>query len=201
MRSLSVRSLAMFIAVATACTATPTSVAPTATPSPNLVAPRPTVAPRLAAAPPVMTPDGSLRFVTTSTNELQAEDVTTGTVRWTLSARIPASAPTMRWRIVVSDDGTSIYVQSLSDEQDLTYLGTQRIEARTGVELANDIKDEIYWYQNIVLWTAFTQGKLQMAVERPSAGGGGYWLRTLDPLTLNMITSVPMAARPAIPGP
>jgi len=161
----------------------------------------PVVAPRLAAAPPVVAPDGSLRFVTTPTNQLRAEDVTTGTVLWTLSARIPASAPTMRWRIVLSDDGTSVYVQSLSDEQDLTYLGTQRIEARTGSELASDFKDEIYWYQNIVLWTAFTQGKLQMAVERPSAGGGGYWLRTLDPLTLKMLTSVPMATRPATPGP
>jgi len=142
-----------------------------------------------------------VRFLTTTTNELRAEDVATGTVRWTLSARIPASAPGMRWRIVVSDDGTSIYVQSLSDEPRLTYLGTQRIEARTGVELANDFKDEIYWYENVVLWTAFTQGKLQMAIERPSAGGGGYWLRTLDPLTLKMLTSVPMAARPTTPGP
>jgi hypothetical protein len=107
----------------------------------------------------------------------------------------------MRWRIVLSDDGTSVYVQSLSDEQDLTYLGTQRIEARTGVELANDIKYEIYWYQNVVLWTAITQGKLQMAIERPSAGGGGYWLRTLDPLTLKVLTSVPVPTRPATPSP
>jgi len=146
-------------------------------------------------------PDGLLRFVTTPTNELRAEDVSTGTVRWTVSARIPASAPTMRWRVVVSDDGESVYVQSLSDEQDLTYLGTQRIDARTGVELANDIKYEIYWYQNVVLWTAFTQGKLQMAVERSPAGGGGYWLRTLDPLTLKMLTNVPVTTRPATPGP
>jgi hypothetical protein len=183
MRSISVRWLALLMLVATACTGAPA------------------VAPRLAAAPPVVAPDGSLRFVTTPTNELRAEDVATGTVRWTLSARIPASAPGMRWRIVLSDDGTSIYVQSLSDEQGLTYLGAQRIEARTGVELANDNKDEIYWYQNVVLWTAFTQGKLQMAIERPSAGGGGHWLRTLHPLTLKMLTSVPMATRPATPGP
>jgi len=201
MRSVSTRWFALLMLFATACTATPASVTPSATLAPIIVAPRPAVAPRLAAAPPVVAPDGLLRFVTTPTNELHAEDVATGTVRWTLSARIPASAPTMRWRIVVSDDGGSVYVQSLSDEQGLTYLGTQRIEARTGVELANDIKYEIYWYQNVVLWTAFTQGKLQMAIERPSAGGGGYWVRTLDPLTLKMLTSVPMTTRPATPGP
>jgi len=101
----------------------------------------------------------------------------------------------------MSDDGRSVYAQTTSDEPALTYQGTRRIEARTGVELANDIKYEIYWYQNVVLWTAFTQGKLQMAIERPSAGGGGYWLRTLDPLTLKMLTSVPVATRPATPGP
>jgi hypothetical protein len=201
MRSVSTRSLALLMLFATTCTATPASVTPSATLATTPVAPRPTEAPRLAAAPPVVAPDGSLRFVATPSNELRAEDVATGTVRWTVSARILASAPTMRWRIVVSDDGGSVYVQSLSDEQDLTYLGTQRIDARTGVELANDIKYEIFWYQNVVLWTAFTQGKLQMAVERPPAGGGGYWLRTLDPLTLKMLTSVPMATRPATPGP
>lgn len=198
---MSARSLAMFMVFATACAATPASVAPTATQSAILAAPRPAAAPRLAVTPPVAAPDGSLRFVTTPANELRAEDVPTGTVRWTLSARIPVTAQTMRWRVVVSDDGTSIYVQSLSDEEHLTYLGTRRIEARTGVELANDIKYEVYWYQNVVLWTAFTQGKLQMAVERPSAGGGGYWLRTLDPLTLKMLTSVPVTTRPATPGP
>jgi outer membrane protein assembly factor BamB len=201
MRSVSTRSFALLMLFATACTATPASVTPSATLAPTPVAPRPTVAPRLAAPPPVVAPDGSLRFVTTPSNELRAEDVATGTVRWTVSARIPASAPTMRWRIVMSDDGGSVYVQSLSDEQDLTYLGTQRIDARTGVELANDFKDEIYWYQNVVLWTAFTQGNLQMAIERPLAGGGGYWLRSLDPLTLKMLTSVPVATRPATPGP
>jgi outer membrane protein assembly factor BamB len=201
MRRISSWSIALPILVAAACTGAPAGVTPSAATSPILGAPRPAVALRLAAAPPVVAPDGSLRFVTTPSNELRAEDVATGTVRWTVSARIPASAPTMRWRIVVSDDGGSVYVQSLSDEQDLTYLGTQRIDARTGVELANDIKYEIYWYQNVVLWTAFTQGKLQMAIERPPAGGGGYWLRTLDPLTLKMLTSVPVATRPATPGP
>jgi hypothetical protein len=194
-------SLALPVLVAIACTGAPTSDTPSATTSPILGAPRPAVAPRLAAAPPFVAPDGSLRFVTTPTNELRAEDIAAGTLAWTLSARIPASAPTMRWRIVVSDDSGSVYVQSLSDEQGLTYLGTQRIEARTGIELANDFKYEIYWYQNVVLWTAFTQGKLQMAIERPPAGGGGYWLRSLDPLTLKMLTSMPMATRPANPRP
>jgi hypothetical protein len=107
----------------------------------------------------------------------------------------------MRWRILFSDDGASVYIQSLSDERALTYLGTQRIEARTGVELANDFKYEIYWYENVVLWTALTQGVMQMAIERAPAGGGGYWLRTFDPLTLKMLTDIPKATPPTKPGP
>src|SRR5258705_9814408 len=137
MRGVSTGSFVLLVLFATTCTATPATVTPSATLAPTTVAPRPTLAPRLAAAPPVVAPDGSLRFVTTPSNELRAEDVSTGVVRWTVSARIPASTPTMRWRIVVSDDGGSVYVQSLSDEQDLTYLGTQRLDARTAVELAS----------------------------------------------------------------
>jgi hypothetical protein len=156
---------------------------------------------RLAVAPPLIAPDGHLRFVTTPANELQAQDVATGAALWTLPVRIPAAAPAARWHVIVSDDGNSVYAQSISDEPALTYQGTRRLEARTGVELANDIKYEIYWYQNVVLWMALTQGKLQMAIERPPAGGGGYWLRTLDPMTLKVLTSVPIAARPATPGP
>ena len=126
----------------------------------------------------------------------------TGAALWTLPVRIPAAAPTARWHVVVSDDGNSVYAQSISDEPALTYQGTRRLEARTGVELANDIKFEIYWYENVVLWTAMSgDGKLHMAVQRPAAAGGGYWLRTLDPLTLKILTSVPMATRPATPGP
>jgi hypothetical protein len=184
---MAIRSLVVLVVVATACTAS------TPTPLP--------AAARLAVAPPLVTPDGQLRFVTTPTNDVQAEDVGTGTVRWKLSPRIPATAPAMRWRIVVSDDGSSVYIQSVSDDPGLRYLGTQRIEARTGAELANDFKDEIYWYQNVVLWTAFTRARVLMAVERPAAGGGGYWLRTLDPLTLKILTSVPTATPPAGPGP
>ncbi len=193
MRDMTFRSLAPLILVATACTAPPESRTPSEAPAP------PPVAARLAVAPPVLAPDAHLRFTTTPTNEVQAEDVATGTVRWTLSARIPAAAPATRWRIVFSDDGTSIYVQALSDERGLTYLGTRRIETRTGVELANDIKYEIYWYENVVLWTAFTQGVLEIAIERAPAGGGGYWLRTFDPLTLKMLTNIPKATPPVAP--
>jgi len=54
--------------------------------------------------------------------------------------------------------------------------------------LADDIKFEDYWYENLVLWTALTQdGRLQMAIKRASAAGGGYWLRTFDPLTLKNV--------------
>ena len=120
---------------------------------------------------------------------------------WTLPARIPVAAPTTRWHILVSDDGNSVYAQSVSAEPGLTYQGTQRIETRTGVELANDIKFEVYWYENVVLWTALrSDGKLQMAVQRPAAAGGGYWLRTFDPLTLRMLTDVPHSGPPPVGG-
>lgn len=199
-RGLSLRALVLLSAVVpTACVATPV---PTHEDNAQFQRPSPLPAVvRLAVAPPLIAPDGRLRFVTTPANELQAQDATTGAALWTLPVRIPTAAPTARWHVLVTEDSTSVYAQSTSDEPALTYQGMRRIEARTGVELANDIKYEIYWYQNVVLWTAFTQGKLQMAIERPSAGGGGYWLRTLDPLTLKVLTSVPMTTRPATPGP
>jgi hypothetical protein len=106
----------------------------------------------------------------------------------------------MHWRILVSNDGSSVYVQSVADAPSPTYLGTRRIDARTGVELANDIKYEIYWYENVVLWTALTPGGgLQMAIERAPTAGGGYRLRTFDPLTLTVLTDLPQAAPPAPP--
>lgn len=88
--------------------------------------------------------------------------------------------------------------KTLSDEQGLTYQGTRRLDARTGAELANDYKMEIYWYENIVLWTAIrSDGKLLMAVQRPR--DAGYWVRTLDPQTLRVIADVPRAGPPATP--
>lgn len=136
----------------------------------------------------------------TTQNWLAAEDVPTGTVLWTLPTRVPAAAPSARWRVLFSNDGSSLYVQSLSDERGLTYQGTRRIRSHTGDELANDVKFETYWYENVVLWTALARdGKLQMAVKRPSAAGGGYWVRTLDPRTLRMLTDVPHADPPAMP--
>ncbi len=204
MRGLSLRALVLLTAVVpTACIPTPVAT-PAATREINTQVQRASSSPaavRLAVAPPLVAPDGHLRFVTTAANELQAQDVATGAALWTLPVRIPAAAPTARWHVLVSNDGASVYAQSTSGEPALTYQGTRRLEARTGVELANDIKYEVYWYQNVVLWTALMQGKLQMAIERPPAGGGGYWLRTLDPLTLKMLTSVPMTTRPATPGP
>jgi hypothetical protein len=189
------RLLAFALAVTCACTATPQSASKTQTPSET-----PTAL-RLAVAPPVLAPDGQLRFVVTPANEVQAEDVATGAVQWTLAARILAGAATTRWRLLPSPDGTSIYVQALSDESGLTYLGTRRIDTRTGVEKANDYKFESYWYEDIVSWTALgTAGDLLMAVERPAAAGGGYWVRTLDPLTLKMRADVRQPGPPAIPG-
>ena len=159
-RGLSLRALVLsMVVVSTACVATPVAT-PVATREDNAHTQRPSPIPavvRLAVAPPLIAPDGRLRLVTTPANELQAEDEATGAALWTLPVRIPAAAPTARWHVLVSDDGTSVYAQSTSDEPALTYQGTRRIEARTGVELANDIKYEIYWYQNVVLWTAFTQ--------------------------------------------
>lgn len=195
-RYRSLGSLVLLILAATsACTATLETNDPSRAPS------RTEATARFAVAPPLLSPDGRLRFVTTPTNEVRAEDVATGTVLWTLPVRIPAVAPSVQWRFLFSDDGSSLYVQSLSDERGLTYQGTQRIEPRTGAELANDIKFEIYWYENVVLWTALrADGKLQMAVQRPIAGGGGYWVRTLDPQTLRMLTDVPQSGPPAIPG-
>ena len=155
----------------------------------------------LAVAPPLLTPDAQLRFVVSPANEVRAEDAATGAVRWTLGAPFLAGAATLHWRLLLTPDGASVYVQSLSDEPRLTYLGTRRIDARTGGEQANDYKFEIYWYENVVLWTALkTTGELLMAVKRPADAGGGYWVRALDPLTLKMRTDIPQPGPPAIPG-
>ena len=195
MRDIRTRLLVVFSLVVTfACTATPRSAVETQTPS------RTPIALGLAVAPPLLTPDGQLRFVVSPANEVRAEDAATGAVRWTLGAPFVAGAATLHWRLLLTPDGASVYVQSLSDEPRLTYLGTRRIDARTGGEQANDYKFEIYWYENVVLWTALkTTGELVMAVERPAAAGGGYWVRTLDPLTLKMRTDVPQPGPPAIP--
>src|SRR5439155_1539608 len=90
-----------------------------------------------------------LRFVVSPANEVRAEDPATGAVRWTLGAPFLAGAATLHWRLLLTPDGASVYVQSLSDEPRLTYLGTRRIDARTGIEQANDYKFEIYWYENV----------------------------------------------------
>lgn len=104
-------------------------------------------------------------------------------------------------RVLVSADSASVYVQLVrADGQSPTYLGTRRVDARTGVVLADDIKFEVYWYENLVLWTALTQdGRLLMAIKRASAAGGGSWLRTFDPLTLKMLTDVRQSTTPAAP--
>ena len=194
-RAASVLLVVLLSLIGSACEAAPQNNTETQRPSPA------SAAVRLAVAPPLIAPDGRLRFVTTPSNELRAEDVATGEALWTLPARIPAAAPTTRWHVLVSDDGSSVYAQSVSAEPGLTYQGTQRVEVRTGIELSNDIKFEIYWYENVVLWTALrSDGKLQMAVQRPTAAGGGYWLRTFDPLTLRMLTDVPQSGPPPVVG-
>ena len=191
---MSLRSLVLPIVVTLACTATPEGGTPTGKPSTT-----PAVA-RVAVAPPLLAPDGQVRFVTSVSNEVRAEDPATGAVRWTLPTPLLAGGSPMHWRLLVSDDGSSVHVQSVADGRSPTYLGTRRVDARTGAELATDIKFEIYWYENVVLWTALTHGGgLQMAIERAPAAGGGYRLRTFDPLTLKMLTDVPQAAPPAPP--
>lgn len=185
--------LAMLFATS-ACIGTPGEGGPSPTPSP------PAAAVTLGVVPPLLAPDGRLRVVTTPTNWLQGEDSATGAVLWTRAGGVPAASGSVRWRVLFSADGTSLYVQSLSDERGLTYLGTRRIEPRTGAELANDLKFESYWYENVVLWTALrADGKLQMAVQRPVTAGGGYWLRTLDPRTLKTLADGRQPGPPPIP--
>lgn len=131
---------------------------------------------------------------------MQAEDAATGAVLWSWPTRIPAARPTVHWRALFSHDGSSLYVQSLSSESGLTYQGTRRVEPRTGAELANDVKFEDRWYENVVLWTALGRdGKLQMAVQRPATAGGGYRLRTMDPTTLRILADASHGSPPAMP--
>ncbi len=157
---------------------------------------------RLASEPPLFSPDGRLHFVlSTLANELRAEDVATGALRWTLSQPLRPDRSPMRWRVVVSDDGTSVYVQMLYDAGTPTYLGTRRIDAGSGAELANDIKQDAYWYEDVVLWTALRNSGLQMSIRRAAAAGGGFRLRTLDPLTLAIRADAAPATAPPRPGP
>jgi hypothetical protein len=150
--------------------------------------------------PPLLAPDGKVRFAVTAANEVRAEDPATGAIRWTLPTVLQAGGSPLRLRLLLSDDAVSLYVQSIAEGPSPTYLGTRRIDARTGVDLANDIKTEIYWYENVVLWTALARdGYLLMAVQRAPAAGGGFWLRTFDPLTLKMLTEVRQAEAPASP--
>jgi hypothetical protein len=189
----SLQAVLLLVAVATGCTAGADGLRPAGQSATGSV-------PRLAAPPPFLGPDGNVRFVTTASNDLRAEDTATGAVRWTLQHPALPGSSFARWRLLVAGDGSSVYVQSVVDGGSPTYLGTRRVDARTGAELANDIKFETYWYENVVLWTALTQGGgLQMAIERASAAGGGYWLRTFDPLTLKMLTDVRQAAPPTPP--
>ena len=197
MRDVPMRVLVVLTLVLTfACTAIPQSTAETQTPS------RTPIALSLAVAPPLLTPDGQRRLVVSPANEVRAEDVATGAVRWTLGPPIQAGAATMRWRLLLTPDGSTVYVQSLSDEPRLTYLGTRRIDTRTGVEQANDYKFEIYWYENVVHWTALRRdAELQMAITRAPAGGGGSYFRTFDPLTLAIRSEIAQAGPPSTPRP
>jgi hypothetical protein len=155
---------------------------------------------RLAAPPPLLGPDGQVRFMTTAANEVRAEEAATGAVRWTLPTPVLAAGSSLHWRLLVAGGGSWVYVQSVLDGGSPTYLGTRRVDAHTGVELASDIKFEIYWYENVVLWTALTDGgPLKMAIERAKAAGGGYRLRTFDPLTLKMLTDVEQPMPPSVP--
>lgn len=187
--------LVLLVVFAAGCTAAPDVTMPAVQSSTT-----PSVA-RLAAPPPLLGSDGQVRFVATVSNEMRAEDPATGAVRWTLPTPVLAVGSPLHWRLLASDDGLSVYVQSVLDGPSPTYLGTRRIDARTGVELASDMKFEIYWYENVVLWTALSHGgDLQMAIARAPAAGGGYRLRTFDPLTLKMLTDAPQPAPPSIPG-
>jgi hypothetical protein len=187
-----VRLLVLLTFVATACVSVPAVTS--STKSADAV-----TGARLASAPPLSSPDGFLRFVSTPSNVLVAEDVATGALRWALPHFAP-NGSAMQWRVLVSDDGLSVYVQSVADAGSPSYLGTRRIDFRTGAELASDLKNDTYWYEDIVLWTALQRdGKLQMAIRRATASGGGYWLRTLDPLTLAVRSNIAQTTAPPAP--
>lgn len=194
MRRVSIRSLILLAVVTTACVAAPEVSTPTGKPSTT------SATARLAVATPLLAPDGQTRFIS-SGPEVRAEDPVTGSVRWRLGAPLLPGGSAMDSRVLVSADSASVYVQLVrADGQSPTYLGTRRVDARTGAVLADDIKFEDYWYENLVLWTALTQdGRLQMAIKRASAAGGGYWLRMFDPLTLKMLTDVRQSTTPAAP--
>jgi len=186
--------LALAAIVAMACSSTSEIVRSRLTPSlvPTVVA--------VAAEPPLVAPNRALRFVSTPSSELRAEDPATGDARWTLTHSFLAGGAPQHWRVLVSSDGASVYVQSLADGPTLTYLGTRRVDARTGSVLADDIKNEIHWYENVVLWTALGRGgELQMAIVRAPTAGGGYLLRTLDPLTLKTLSEIALATPPPTP--
>jgi len=187
------RCLVLVAVIVAGCTAAPFSTSADQSPTTASVA-------RLAGPPPLLGPDGQVRFVATASNEVQAEDSATGAVRWTLPTPAPPGDSSLRWRVLPATDGSSVYVQAVLDGGSPTYLGTRRVDARTGIELASDIKSEIYWYDNVVLWTALTpRGELQMAIERARAAGGGYRLRTFDPLTLKMLSDAPQPTAPVLP--
>jgi len=155
---------------------------------------------RAASEPPVVSPDGQVRFIVNTLGELVLQEASSGVTRWTLPHVLLAGREAMKWRVLVSNDGASVYAQSVTDKGTPTYLGTRRLDLRTGAELASDIKREDYWYDNVVLWMSLTaQGELQMAIARAQAAGGGYRLRTLDPQTLAVLRDVAIANRPPMP--
>lgn len=180
------RAVLAFALVGAACGSGAACPALTPAASPGGRATPPSSALRLAGEPPLLTPDGRLRLVTIGT-ELRAEEAATGAPRWNLVQPPSNGGSTLHWRALVSLDGASIYVQTVADANgpSPTYLGTRRIDARSGTALADDVKSERYWYENVVLWTALLPtGELQMAVARAPLGGGGIRVRTVDPLSL-----------------
>jgi hypothetical protein len=136
MRGRSFQWLVLLAVIVTSCTAAPDISGPAVRTSTA-----PSVA-RLAGPPPLLGPGGQVRFVTTVSNEVRAEDAATSAVRWTLPTPVLASGSALHWRLLPSDDALSVYVQAVLDGRSPTYLGTRRIDARTGVELASDIKFE-----------------------------------------------------------
>jgi len=189
-----VRSVLLVVLLTAAC-CTDRSVTETRT----QIASAGSAALQLASEPPLATP--WFRLVLTNTNDLQAVEVATGRVLWTLDHRDPGGRQ-MHWRVLAAHDGASIYVQLVALSGSPTYLGTRRIDAQSGKELAADIKNEIYWYENVVHWTALRSGgELQMAITRASAAGGGSRLRTFDPVTLAMRSDIAQAGPPSSPAP
>lgn len=125
-------------------------------------------------------------------NEVVVQDTGSGAILW----RLAGWTETARWHVLPSADARTVYIQQLRPRTP-TYLGTQTLDLRTGARLADDVKQELYWYENVVHWTALLpSGDLEMLVER----SGRFEVRRLDGRDLKILAtrSVPSPVPPPV---